>query len=64
MATVSAASATSIERIDHGGAGIQGYYNYINQNLNWPYLHNFKPAPVYNSQIIRTFWIDQNDPTL
>jgi ABC-type transport system substrate-binding protein len=47
--------------IEFGGGGIQIYYNYINQNLNWPYLKNFMPAPVYFSQSIKNYWIDPDD---
>jgi ABC-type transport system substrate-binding protein len=47
--------------IEFGGGGIQIYYNYINQNLNWPYLKNFTPAPVYFSQNYKNYWLDTAD---
>ena len=49
--------------IEFGGGGIQIYYNYINQNINWPYLKNFTPAPVYFAQNYKNYWLDSDDPS-
>jgi peptide/nickel transport system substrate-binding protein len=49
--------------LEFGGGGIQIYYNYIGQSLNWPYLRGYSVSPVYFAQDIKNWWLDPDDPT-
>jgi peptide/nickel transport system substrate-binding protein len=49
--------------IEFGGGGIQIYYNYIGQSVNWPYLKEYRVSAVYFAQDMKNWWIDQTHPT-
>jgi ABC-type transport system substrate-binding protein len=46
-----------------GCLGVMYYYNYLDQQLHWPYFHTNPPSPFYFGHLLRTEWLDQDDPS-